>query len=265
MRMRTRAMWMAALLIGATHGGELAGQELADRVRAADGRVTFRVALEEGVEVCDNGVIHGDHRRWNWRDGGEAGCSAGIAEVVVEARDGRVDALDLEPWEGPGSSPAGTDLGEVDGSEAARFLTGLAVERDGLRSARKPAEHAMMAATLLEGVEVWPDLLAVARDRDLSSELRRSALFWLGQAAEEPATAGIAEVAGDASESDQDVRDAAVFALSQRPSGEAVPVLMELVRTAPHAKTRRSALFWLSQMDDPRVVDFFEEILIGGA
>ncbi|HKJ01552.1 MAG TPA: HEAT repeat domain-containing protein, partial [Longimicrobiales bacterium] len=89
-----------------------------------------------------------------------------------------------------------------------------------------------------------------------------SALFWVGQEAAEAATDGLAEVAlGD--DEAQDVRDAAVFALSQRPSDEGVPVLMELARTAQETRTRRTAFFWLAQSDDPRVVPFFEEILLG--
>jgi hypothetical protein len=29
-------------------------------------------------------------------------------------------------------------------------------------------------------------------------------------------------------------------------------------------KTRKAALFWLAQSDDPRVPSFFEKILLGG-
>jgi hypothetical protein len=55
---------------------------------------------------------------------------------------------------------------------------------------------------------------------------------------------------------------AAVFALSQRPDHESVPVLMDVARTAPHPDTRRSAMFWLAQSEDERVYAFFEEILV---
>ncbi len=34
-------------------------------------------------------------------------------------------------------------------------------------------------------------------------------------------------------------------------------------REAAQAETRRSALFWLAQSEDPRVVPFLEEILVG--
>ena len=92
--------------------------------------------------------------------------------------------------------------------------------------------------------------------------MRASALFWLGQEAADAATVGIASVAADERE-DQKVRDAAVFALSQRPGDQGVPALIELARTAREAETRRSAMFWLAQSGDDRVLPFFEEILLG--
>ena len=70
------------------------------------------------------------------------------------------------------------------------------------------------------------------------------------------------ETADDGSEA-QGIRDAAVFALSQRPEGESLPALMSLAKEAEHADTRRSALFWLAQSDDPAVPEFFAEILAG--
>ena len=60
---------------------------------------------------------------------------------------------------------------------------------------------------------------------------------------------------------DVDVREAAVFALSQRPRREAVPALMEVAETSRFAKVRRSAVFWLGQTGDSRALDFFERIL----
>ena len=44
---------------------------------------------------------------------------------------------------------------------------------------------------------------------------------------------------------------------------EGVPILMDVATTAEDANTRRSAMFWLAQAEDPRVLDFFEEVLLG--
>lgn len=236
--------------------------DLAARVVEADGTVSFRIPLRHDVEVCEDGVITDGRGRWGtWRDGRAGACSRDVALIVLDVDRGRVEDLDLEPWLGEGRETVetGLALGPVDGPTASGFLVGLARAGD----ARRAAEHGMMASTLLDGVEVWPELLSVARDRALDGKVRRSALFWVSQVAAGRIAEELGEVAADESE-DQDVRDAAVFALSQRPPDESVPALMELVRTAPHSKTRRSALFWLAQVDDPAVVDFFEEILRGG-
>jgi HEAT repeat protein len=91
-----------------------------------------------------------------------------------------------------------------------------------------------------------------------------SAVFWVGQAAANAATAGLVEVVGDAAVN-QDVREAAVFALSQRPHDEGVPALLATARTDKDAKIRRSAIFWLGQSDDPRALAYFEEVLAKGS
>jgi hypothetical protein len=38
---------------------------------------------------------------------------------------------------------------------------------------------------------------------------------------------------------------------------------MDLARTGDQADTRRTAMFWLAQSQDERVIEFFEEILLG--
>ncbi len=57
--------------------------------------------------------------------------------------------------------------------------------------------------------------------------------------------------------------EAAVFAISQRPRHEAVPLLMEVAETSRLVKVRRSAVFWLGQTGDSRALDFFEQIRTG--
>jgi len=120
----------------------------------------------------------------------------------------------------------------------------------------------LFPAVLADVDDLWVDLLAMAREPSVRKGVRTSAVFWVGQEAANAATEGLADVAFDEDE-DQDVREAAVFALSQRPGDEGVPILMELARTAEQAGTRRSAMFWLAQSEDDRVLTFFEEILLG--
>src|SRR5207247_2832274 len=58
---------------------------------------------------------------------------------------------------------------------------------------------------------------------------------------------------------DGDVKEQAVFALSQQPHDAGVPALIRIARTHPEPGVRRKALFWLGQSGDPRALALFEE------
>ena len=107
-----------------------------------------------------------------------------------------------------------------------------------------------MPAMLADSVQIWPDLIKLAKNPNVDTDVRKSAVFWVGQAAAAAATAGLVEVVGDAAVN-RDVREAAVFALSQRPNDEGVPALLATARTDKDGKIRQSAIFWLGQSEDP--------------
>lgn len=255
----------AALLVAvALSAGSAAGQTLAARVQQVrDGTVRFHFDTKPGVEICDQGIRIGPHNRVQWRsrswdDNQGTNCRSGFAEVELAKRGGRVQDVSVVKRLADRTTGA-TDLGAVRAEEAAHYLLGVAHAT----SDRRTAEHAMLPAVLADAPDAWRDLLDIARDRSVAEGVRKSALFWVSQEAGEVITRGLKQVAGDADES-QGVRDAAVFALSQRPAAESIPALMEVARTAPQVKTRKAALFWLAQSDDPRVPSFFEKILLGG-
>ena len=58
-----------------------------------------------------------------------------------------------------------------------------------------------------------------------------------------------------------EVKKKAVFALSQLPKDESVPLLMSLARTHQSYEVRKQAMFWLGQSGDPRALAFFEDVL----
>jgi HEAT repeat protein len=60
---------------------------------------------------------------------------------------------------------------------------------------------------------------------------------------------------------DREVKETAVFALSQRPRDEGVPALIRIVRGNADPELRRKAIFWLGQSDDARALALFEELL----
>jgi hypothetical protein len=255
--MSNRAFLATLALAAAPLSG--AGQGVAGRVEAVgDGVARITYPVRPDVEICDQGIRMGDRRLW-WRSDGwdRAGTSCRTGTVEVELRVRRGQVRDVEVLRRRGDRhPDAVDLGTVTAEEAARYLLDVA------RAGMSGVEEAVFPAVLADVDELWRDLLSMAQDRDVGRDVRRSALFWVGQEAASAATEGLADVAFDEDE-EQDVRDAAVFALSQRPSDEGVPILMELARTAREAKTRRTAMFWLAQSEDDRVIAFFEEILVG--
>ena len=52
-----------------------------------------------------------------------------------------------------------------------------------------------------------------------------------------------------------------MFALSQLPKEEGVPLLINLARKNANPVVRKQAMFWLGQSEDPRALAFFAEIL----
>ncbi len=105
---------------------------------------------------------------------------------------------------------------------------------------------------------VADELLRLAKS-DSDPGVRSQAIFWLAQKAGKKAAAGIK----DALDNDPEiqVKKKAVFALSQLPRDESVPQLIHVARTHASPAIRKEAIFWLGQSNDPRALDFLEEIL----
>lgn len=228
-------------------------QTLAQRIdRVKDGTVRLSYAARPGV--CGNGrniSTHDGGRRDEW----QSDCEEGPVRLVVERREGRI--TDLRAYVGGhwrGSADA--DLGQVPAREAGQWL--LAVAEAGGRA----AEEAVFPATLADSMEAWPGLLRIARSAKAENKTRKSAIFWLGQAAADAATRGLDSIAVDDDE-DREVRESAIFALSQRPHEEGIPVLIRIARSSKDPKLRRTALFWLGQSEDPAALRLFEELLSG--
>ena len=139
-------------------------------------------------------------------------------------------------------------------ADAASYFARLAEHATG-----KVAREAIVVATLADSANVWPALLRIAKDDTREREVRKNAVFWLGQAASDAAAAlnGLAE---DGDE-DMEVRKQAVFALSQRPANESVPALLKIARGKLDSRIRRTAIFWLGQSGDSRAVAYFEDVL----
>jgi HEAT repeat protein len=188
----------------------------------------------------------------------ESECEAGPVRVSATVRGGEVTAL--RSYVGGRWSDADapvTDLGTVAAPAAAAWLLGIAERGTG-----EPAQRAIVPATLARGVTTWPVLLRLARDERRPRAVRQDAVFWVSQAAGEAATRGLNSLV-DERDADLEVRERAVFALSQRPADESVPALVRIARTNESPRLRQRAIFWLGQSTDPRALAFLEELLLG--
>ncbi len=107
-----------------------------------------------------------------------------------------------------------------------------------------------------EGIAAVID--AARNDKD--PRVRGQALFWLAQKAGNKQAAAVIGTAATSDPNEQ-VKERAVFALSQLPQGEGVPMLIALARDNADPMVRKKAVFWLGQSKDPRALEFFAQVL----
>jgi hypothetical protein len=215
-------------------------------VRIRDGRISVH---EDGGDGLNISSAPGENK---------GPVSWGVLLFLHQVRDGRCQVLDMDVL-----APDRTyDLG----GERLAWL-GTADEEHGLESlrslsaaaGRKLREELVFALYLFNGPAAVADLIGLAR-RDPDTEIRKDAIFWLGQKASAAAVAALGEVI--ASPEALEIKKAAVFALSQLPEETGTPMLLRIARQNPQPRLRKEAIFWLGQSGDPRALDFFEEILL---
>jgi len=250
-----------AVLVAASLPLAASAQPVARRIaQVRDGVVSFTFASRAGV--CGNGRsflrdgfdgshgisenLQGYTRGGRW----EEECDRGPVRVVASVVDGEV--VHLRTYAGPVAREPDQvrALGDVDVRDATTFLKDLAESGSG-----RVADEALLPLVLADDTPPWPLFLRLARSDARPRALRRNAGMWLGRAA--AAKLGLSD---HAETDDDEVRESAVFALSQQHEN-AVPQLLSVARTSPHPAARAQAMFWLGQTADPRAIDFFAEIL----
>jgi hypothetical protein len=107
---------------------------------------------------------------------------------------------------------------------------------------------------------VTPFLKDVALGEHVT-KVRKNAIFWLGHKASDEAAKVLKGVV-EGSDEDDDIKKAAVFAISQLPKERSIPLLISIAKTNQSAALRKSAIFWLGQTGDEEALQFFEEILL---
>jgi len=100
-------------------------------------------------------------------------------------------------------------------------------------------------------------LLGVATDTSQSVDTRKKAIFWAGQGG-----ATFDQMVGLYGRvQDTDLKDALIFAFSQRHERGAIDELISIAKTDKDPEARKKAVFWLGQSHDPRVTQFLQELI----
>ncbi|HEX9902232.1 MAG TPA: HEAT repeat domain-containing protein [Acidobacteriota bacterium] len=121
-------------------------------------------------------------------------------------------------------------------------------------------EQVVFALTLTDRREAVAELIRIAKS-DPDREVRKKAIFWLGQKASQEAVKTLKDVV-DKPDEDVEVKESAVFAISQLPKDKAVPLLVAIARENKSPSVRKKAIFWLGQTGEKEALELFEEILL---
>ncbi len=144
-------------------------------------------------------------------------------------------------------------IGQGDDPDRLGFLKTLYVQLKDSESRDK----ILFSMSQIEGRESQRWLLQVAGEVNESIELRKKALFWVGQS-DIPAAELLTLYEKMPS---REMKDQLIFVYSQRDEKAAVDKLFEIARTETDRELKKKAIFWLGQSDDPRVPAFLERLL----
>jgi hypothetical protein len=138
----------------------------------------------------------------------------------------------------------------------------MALARNDPEDDKNIGSAALMALSILDGeagIRAAGWLIERALDERENLNLRKNALFWAGQR-EATATARLVRVYRDARVSE--LREQAIFVLSQRRDNEATEALLAIASEEQDTELRGKALFWLAQKDEPRVRKLIANIIL---
>jgi HEAT repeat protein len=108
-----------------------------------------------------------------------------------------------------------------------------------------------------EGNDRW--LMEVASNAKYSVPIRKQAIFSAGQTG--VSTAELSALYTKLT--DRELKEQTIWVLSEKRDAAAADRLMSIAKTDPDREVRKKAIFWLGQMDDPRVKQFLIDIING--
>jgi tetratricopeptide (TPR) repeat protein len=144
-------------------------------------------------------------------------------------------------------------IGQGDDPDRLDFLKTLYLQI----KAESARDKILFSVSQIEGRESERWLMQVAGDVNENIELRKKALFWVGQS-DAP---GVDLFNLYEKMPSKEMKEQLIFVYSQRDEKAAVDKLLSIAKTETDRELRKKAIFWLSQSDDPRVPDFIASLL----
>lgn len=144
-------------------------------------------------------------------------------------------------------------IGQSDDPENLDFLKTLYSQ---LKSPES-RDRILFSVSQVEGRESQRWLLQVAGDVNEDIDLRKKAIFWVGQS-DLPITELFSLYERMPN---REMKEHMIFVYSQRNEKAAVDKMLQIARTEPDRELRKKAIFWLTQSDDPRVAEFLASLL----
>jgi HEAT repeat protein len=144
-------------------------------------------------------------------------------------------------------------IGQGEDPENLNFLKTLY----GQLKSSESRDRILFSVSQIEGKESQAWLLQVAGDVNEDIELRKKAIFWVGQG-----DLPIAELFSLYERMpNREMKEHMIFVYSQRDEKAAVDKMLQIAKTETDRELRKKAIFWLSQSDDPRVAEFLAGLL----
>lgn len=140
-----------------------------------------------------------------------------------------------------------------DAEELMIRIEGELARRGDARAAERLAREAERLA--------WEVDQEVDQETEREAEIKAMALHALVQADPEKAIPYLSRVLRNRTPETAELRGQAVFILGQQESDETLDLMLDVVRNDPDPEVKALAVFWLSQVDDPRAIDATIEIL----
>ena len=228
-------------------------QGIARRISAVrDGKVRMTFAAREDICGYGDGIQTGyrnnRNENHNWSSSSRSedviydrGCSEGPVRLVVTMANGAPYRIKTYVGGQWREASGVTDIGNVSTKDATDYLLSVANSQSG-----KAAQEAIFPVTIADSINATQPLYSLAKNQSRPDDVRDQAIFWLSQVEDERAVGMLDDILKTARS--DGIADKAIFGLSQHRSGKGFPILRAYVENESNDEDRRGkAIFWLGQ------------------